>query len=522
MIARSALLIISLLLLVAPAFGASRDVTWDDLLPGDDVAFDDPFAVLSEEQLRDLSMVVRIRWLIESDKAAPDGVSAAEEKRLVASLRGQGIDVEGLLSQRERVIEMRSRRMEAGAKGVIGSQIRIPGYMLPLESGADGVTRFLLVPWVGACIHTPPPPPNQMIHVSVPGGTSFRGSFAPVWVEGTIEHQQGRYDLFLVDGTRSIPVAYAMTTGSIADYSSAESDVLAQVEIPPESLSQHSLWERWQIQVSMLFTRTMTDIRDRRGSGALALGILIAFLYGIVHTLGPGHGKGVVVSYFVGEGGNLARGVGMGVKIATFHVLSAIVVVLLTEFVVRQATGQAPSDYRVVRLISYAGIAAIGLWMLIPAVRRMSRAHDHGHEHEHHGTCGCSRLEQPASGQGSSLALAIGAVPCTGALLVLLFGVANDLLWPSVLMVVAISAGMALVLSGVGCAAILGRRVVDGRLAGDPVRRLRVTTLLRVGAAGGVLMIGSTLFVLTWASPSPTEPGASDRLSAGEHSDRET
>ena len=110
-----------------------------------------------------------------------------------------------------------------------------------------------------------------------------------------------------------------------------------------------------------MFTKTMTSIRDRNSSGPLWTGLLVAFIYGLVHTLGPGHGKAVVISYFVGEGGGLMRGVGMGTRIAIFHVLSAIVVVWVTDFAVRQATGLTAQDWHVVRAPRKSGLSACAL-----------------------------------------------------------------------------------------------------------------------------------------------------------------
>src|SRR5687768_227568 len=46
-----------------------------------------------------------------------------------------------------------------------GKRVRVPGYMVPLDDSASGVDEFILVPYYGACIHTPPPPPNQMVYV---------------------------------------------------------------------------------------------------------------------------------------------------------------------------------------------------------------------------------------------------------------------------------------------------------------------------------------------------------------------
>lgn len=398
------------------------------------------------------------------------------------------------------------------APAIAGGPVRIPGHMLPLETDERGVTEFLLVPWVGACIHAPRPAADQMIHVSVPEGTEIRDLFATVWVDGEIRVQPGEYDLFLVDGSQIVPATYAMTADSISDYSSAESDILANVEIPSDGVDADGVQEHLHARVSQIFSQTMLDIRDQGGARALLIGILFAFLYGALHTFGPGHGKTVVVSYFVGEGGSLARGIGMGTRIAVFHVLSAIVVVMLTDLAVRQATGRAPSDYRAIQLISYAGIAAIGGWMLFSAIKA-TRGGSGDPEHTGCVACSCatSKKKQRA---GGVLAVAIGAVPCTGAMLVLLFGMANDLLWPAILMVIAISAGMAMALSAVGCLAILGRRAVDDRLSGDAATHARITGFLRLAAAATVVTVGATLFALAWSAPTAPGPDTLDRASA--------
>jgi len=69
-----------------------------------------------------------------------------------------------------------------------GRAVRIPGYIVPLDDFADEVTEFLLVPYFGACIHTPPPPPNQMVHVRVGRGTHASASWDhPVWISGRLE-----------------------------------------------------------------------------------------------------------------------------------------------------------------------------------------------------------------------------------------------------------------------------------------------------------------------------------------------
>ena len=66
-------------------------------------------------------------------------------------------------------------------------EVRIPGFIVPLEYGEERVvTRFLLVPYFGACIHEPPPAPNQTIYAEFEAGHKLESIWTPVWVEGHI------------------------------------------------------------------------------------------------------------------------------------------------------------------------------------------------------------------------------------------------------------------------------------------------------------------------------------------------
>ena len=68
-----------------------------------------------------------------------------------------------------------------------GKRIRIAGFAVPLERVGDDVSEFLLVPYFGACIHSPPPPANQTIHVLVKGTPRPMNTMDTVWVAGTLE-----------------------------------------------------------------------------------------------------------------------------------------------------------------------------------------------------------------------------------------------------------------------------------------------------------------------------------------------
>jgi hypothetical protein len=72
-------------------------------------------------------------------------------------------------------------------EGLGGKRVHIGGYVVPLSFDATRVTDFLLVPFVGACIHVPPPPANQIIYVKIEQGFDVKGTFDPVWVTGTLK-----------------------------------------------------------------------------------------------------------------------------------------------------------------------------------------------------------------------------------------------------------------------------------------------------------------------------------------------
>jgi hypothetical protein len=81
----------------------------------------------------------------------------------------------------------------------IGQEVRIPGFMVPLEDWAGTASEFLLVPYVGACVHTPPPPPNQLVYVEMEGRRSVEVSFwDPIWMEGRLELEQTESELATV------------------------------------------------------------------------------------------------------------------------------------------------------------------------------------------------------------------------------------------------------------------------------------------------------------------------------------
>ncbi|MFN4183785.1 MAG: DUF3299 domain-containing protein [Hyphomonas sp.] len=96
-------------------------------------------------------------------------------------------------------------------KELNGKKIRIPGYTVPFEYGADAqIKEFLLVPYFGACIHAPPPPPNQTVFVMSDKAIKMQDLAQAVWIEGTIHTQTQESEL--------ADAAYTITLTGIEEY----------------------------------------------------------------------------------------------------------------------------------------------------------------------------------------------------------------------------------------------------------------------------------------------------------------
>ena len=240
--------------------------------------------------------------------------------------------------------------------------------------------------------------------------------------------------------------------------------------------------------------------------GAFLLALAVAFAYGAVHALGPGHGKVVVVSYFLGREARVMRGVAMAVQIAIVHVIAAVVIVWLADLVLRGGFGLGLSDVPGVRAASFLIIVGIGLTMLVRAVRASLRAragnapgHEpgQGHGHRHHRGHGHGHGHGHADrAEVGLLALAAGMVPCPGAVLIMLYAVANDMIVPGSLLVAAMSLGIGSSICVLGVGAILARQAamrVMERSGGGRAHALRQG--MNYAGAALVTVVGLVSFI---------------------------
>ena len=140
--------LLALLLLVATPLWAAqpKELTWSEMIPPDAAP-----EVPEMAPLHDLSQLGNL-----DPEAAPAAKQDMPNAPVVPALNGQNI--------------------------------RLPGYIVPLEVNEDGrTTEFLLVPYFGACIHVPPPPSNQIVHVTSKVGVKLEELYQPYWIEGAMQ-----------------------------------------------------------------------------------------------------------------------------------------------------------------------------------------------------------------------------------------------------------------------------------------------------------------------------------------------
>ncbi|SFL77173.1 DUF3299 domain-containing protein [Shimia aestuarii] len=197
------------------AFAAEPTVIeWNALIPEVE-PYENPFADLDQSDIRSLAKLLRLESLLE-DKEDPQ--IRAEATELRAGLTERGLDVDGLFAQRLVVMENRIKAARSPNPEIVGQSVRLPGYILPLEFKGEEAVEFLLVPTVGACIHTPPPDANQIVHVTYPKGIKVDGMFEPIWIAGQMQSEFATENLYMVDGTTEVEITYQMSADLVEPY----------------------------------------------------------------------------------------------------------------------------------------------------------------------------------------------------------------------------------------------------------------------------------------------------------------
>ena len=277
-----------------------------------------------------------------------------------------------------------------------------------------------------------------------------------------------------------------------------------------------------------------TSVKRLKSGNAIGAALALAglsFLYGIVHAVGPGHGKAIISSYVVANEETVRRGIMISFLAAGLQAVSAIVLVGVLLIGINASGLQVNAWSNQLESVSYALIALVGLYLLSTHVMRLWRrlrdgpavqsaqsraAHSHGHHghdhHDHHHVQGeaCDHIVDARQLAGPfswrkvmAVVFSVGIRPCTGAILVLVFALTQGLFWAGVAATFAMALGTAITVAVLASLA-LGSRQLALRLGGaNATWANAVWTTCAIGGAVVIFLFGTLLFI---ASLGPARP----------------
>ena len=214
----------------------------------------------------------------------------------------------------------------------------------------------------------------------------------------------------------------------------------------------------WQQQLNQKMSFMVRQAKETGSLKPLFILFFIAFIYGVLHAAGPGHGKAVTLSYLVSRKIKVAGGIFLGNMIALFHGLSGVGMVLTVHFIIHKGiSGHLESVTRTTQLISYSLIALLGTIMLIKNI--MSWTRRNGAEKSKQGVYLPARHAHLIG-----IALCVGMVPCPGVLLIMLFCLSLNMIWLGLALVFFFTLGMAVTISAVGVIGLAGKKITFGAI----------------------------------------------------------
>lgn len=304
----------------------------------------------------------------------------------------------------------------------------------------------------------------------------------------------------------------------------------------------------WILAKQAEFYRAMSStIRAAKTDGSAFWTLMgISFAYGVFHAAGPGHGKAVISSYLVANEETARRGIALSFVSAMLQALVAVLIVGIGAWLLGATARSLCSTERIIEIVSYGLIAALGAWLVFTKGRGLLKAlplslagaspalaaagaHDHGHGHaRHHHShghghahahaahdlphghpervhdehCGHSHGPTPAElagpggwMRGLSAIFAVGLRPCSGAILVLVFALAQGLFLAGVAATFVMGLGTALTVATIAVVAVSAKGLARRLTAGREGRSAIVLRGLEFAAACTVLFLGAGLLM---------------------------
>jgi nickel/cobalt transporter (NicO) family protein len=257
----------------------------------------------------------------------------------------------------------------------------------------------------------------------------------------------------------------------------------------------------WILQQQAAFHKALTAAISAVETSPAAFFTLIglAFAYGVLHAIGPGHGKAVIASYLVANERAMKRGIALAFGAAGVQALVALGVVGLVAGMMNGTAAMMTQTVAIVEKAGFSLIVAMGVWVLWRKARQLASTrsdaaclddtcgHDHG---------GDPRVLAEASPRALIFtAIGAGIRPCTGAIILLVFALSKGLWLAGALSVVAMAVGTAIGTSLFAALAVKAKVLALGMISGRGERWRRLGLLLEMAAGLALVLLGLALLL---------------------------
>jgi len=241
---------------------------------------------------------------------------------------------------------------------------------------------------------------------------------------------------------------------------------------------------RLQKAIKEKFFSLSNKYKTKKSIKGILLIFMFSFLYGILHSLGPGHGKVFVFSYILTAKPKVLKAIGISYLIATVHALSGLLVALIVFFTLKtySASNASISDASnlIVRL-GFAFLALLGIFMFIK--NSIGKKHSHNH--------------MPEKRQKHLLPfiLSIGLVPCPGAIIIVTFLASMGLLHIAIASVFFIITGMGITISAIGLISLFSKRLILQLFSKDSKAYKKIYHYISLAGAFLLILFGTWFFI---------------------------
>ena len=235
-----------------------------------------------------------------------------------------------------------------------------------------------------------------------------------------------------------------------------------------------------QRELNSKLSKMIRDTRKDPSPGTILLALIISFIYGMIHSLGPGHGKIFATSYFLSNKSRYLSGIILGFSTGLIHALSAVISVTVLYFILSGGSMKNIDELNVtMQKISYFVIILVGAFLFYQSIK---------HRHKDREKKNRSLL---------SIALAVGMVPCPGTTIVLVFSMTLGVYFFGIALAGAMALGMGTTISIAGLSAIFLNRQ-GKKLSSTFIKSGEILEkVLNIIGASIIMLLGLILFVGT-------------------------